>query len=222
MTPPTNGWGCDCGSDEENFEVRASSSAVELQTCTAFGSAGATASALLEFKSECVTLRERADFACVLVTAAVDGGSLSDAIGVAAGVELLPGAGATATGSATGRTALWLSPRCWLIHCAADEERALAEGINRISPEKLVHAVPFTDALCWLELSGPGGAALELLTEGGFVSLEQGGLAVGRAKRTLIAQIAAIVIHQTESLWLLGVERSRARYFVQWLAAAAA
>jgi heterotetrameric sarcosine oxidase gamma subunit len=135
--------------------------------------------------------------------------------------------------TAEGRAALWLTPRSWLIHCAPEEEVALADRVNRASPDMLVHAVPFGGALCWLELSGrrsgPGtgtstaaDAALELLTEGGFVSLERGGLPVGRSKRTLIAQIGVVVIHQNESVWLIGVERSRARYFAQWLTAAAA
>jgi heterotetrameric sarcosine oxidase gamma subunit len=79
--------------------------------------------------------------------------------------------------------------------------------------------VPFTDALCWFELSGDG--ALDLLTEGSFISLERGGLPVGRAKRTLIAQIAAVVVRRSESVWQVAVERSRSKYFVDWLSAAA-
>jgi heterotetrameric sarcosine oxidase gamma subunit len=118
-----------------------------------------------------------------------------------------------------GRTALWLTPRSWLIHCDLLEEGDLLERIAEAFPDRLAHGALFTDAVCWFELSGP--AALDILTEGGFVSLERGGLPVGHAKRTLIAQVAVVLIRQAEDSWLLAVERSRSTYFVQWLSAAA-
>jgi heterotetrameric sarcosine oxidase gamma subunit len=131
-------------------------------------------------------------------------------------VELPPVPGAIKTG--VKRLALWLSPRSWLIHCGIEEEMTLVARVNAASPDKLTHAVPFTDSLCWFQLSGA--TALDLLTEGGFVSLERCGLPVRHAKRTLIAQVAVIIVRETESIWLVAVERSRARYFVDWLSAA--
>jgi len=112
-----------------------------------------------------------------------------------------------------GRRAIWLTPRSWLICC--DSESELIERVESAFPDKLVHATLFTDALCWLELWGP--AAIDLLTEGGFVSLERNGLPVGHAKRTPIAQIPVVVVRESADTWLLGMERSRASYFVQWL-----
>ena len=62
-----------------------------------------------------------------------------------------------------------------------------------------------------------GAASIDLLTESSFISLERGGLPVGHAKRTLIAQIAAVIVHESENTWMIAVERSRARYFADWL-----
>jgi heterotetrameric sarcosine oxidase gamma subunit len=165
-----------------------------------------------------VIVRERADIGCVMLTSAVEGLEIAAAASAAAGVELPRDSGAV--GSGGGLAALWLSPRCWIIRCAIDEEPDLVARLSSAFPDKLAHATVFTDSLCWLELSGA--RALELLTDGGFVSLERDGLPVGHAKRTLIAQVAALVVRERESTWLVAVERSRARYFVTWLKAACA
>jgi heterotetrameric sarcosine oxidase gamma subunit len=115
--------------------------------------------------------------------------------------------------------AVWLSPRSWLVRCPIEEEGDVVRQVNSAYPDKLLHAVRYTDALCWLELSGFG--AFGLLSAGGFVSLEQAGLAIGYAKRTLVAQVAVLVVREAETVWVVGVERSRARYFMDWLRAAA-
>lgn len=197
--------------------VRQSGGPVRLQARSSLGAALGTAGAVAGFKVDRVSLQERADIGCVLVTAAVEGASVLSAVSEVARVELpsMPGR----FGRAGGRMALWLSPRSWLIQCRLAQEGVLVGGINGAFPDKLVHAVPFGDALCWLELSGA--TAGDLLREGGFLSLERDGLGVGRAKRTLIAQIAVIVVHESESVWVVGVERSRARYFARWLGAVA-
>jgi heterotetrameric sarcosine oxidase gamma subunit len=106
-----------------------------------------------------------------------------------------------------------------LIRCGVEEEWDLVKRLNAAVPGRQAHAVAFTDAICWFELSGA--AAHDILTEGGFISLDGGGLPIGNAKRTLLAQIAAIVVREGENAWLVAVERSRARYFAQWLSAAA-
>lgn len=161
-------------------------------------------------------LRERADIGCLLVTSAVDAAEIIDAVGPLAGVDLPRAPGMI--NSADGRAALWLSPRSWLIHCGVEEEGEIASRVNTAFSDKRLHAARFTDYLCWLELTGAG--ADGLLKEGSFVSLERDGLADGQAKRTLIAGIAAVVIRQSRLAWLIGVERSRARYFCHWLNAA--
>lgn len=169
------------------------------------------------FKSDGTALRERADIGCVLLTAVVNPAEVVTSATAVARVELPLEPGAVRQGS--GRTALWLSPRSWLIHCKIEEEMELVTDLNKCFLDKLAHAVPFTDALCWFEISLSG--ALDLLTEGGFVSLERGGLPIGHAKRTLIAQVAVVILRESESVWLVGVERSRARYFADWLIVAA-
>jgi heterotetrameric sarcosine oxidase gamma subunit len=161
-------------------------------------------------------LRERADIGCVLLSTAVDSADIAVTASHVAGVDipLTPGAIKTSPH----RKAIWLSPRSWLIHCNIEEEQELVTHLNAAFQERLVHAAAFTDYLVWFELSGSAG--LDLLTEGTFLSLERAGLPVGHAKRTLIAQIAAVVVHESESVWLIAVERSRARYFADWLIAA--
>jgi len=170
------------------------------------------------FNSARAVLLERADIGCVLLTAAVDGAAVIVAGSAAAGVDLPSVAGLITR--ADGRTAMWLSPKSWLIRCDVEEERGLVGRIRKAFPDHLCHATVFTDALCWFELSGPG--SLELLTEGSPISLERNGLPVGGAKRTLVAQVAAIVVRERENGWLIAVERSRSRYFANWLSAAAA
>ena len=186
---------------------------MKLEPQSTLGGAFGATSIVSRFQCDNTTLRERADIGCVLLTSAVHGDETVNSAIRACGVEipLVPGAVQTAAG----RAALWLSPRSWLIQCGVEEEAQLVARLNAAFPDALARAVSLTDALCWFELSGPG--SLALLTEGGFVSLERDGLPVGHAKRTLIAQVAAVVSRESQVSWLIGVERSRARYFVEWL-----
>lgn len=190
---------------------------MRLDQQSVFGGPFGTASDTRKFRSDRATLRERSDIGCVLLTTVGDSSeSVASACG-AFGLELPMAPGAVTVAARS--TALWLSPKSWLIHCDLNEEADLLERITAAFPDKRAHGVLFTDAVCWMELSGP--AALDLLTEGGFVSLERDGLPVGHVKRTLIAQVPVVVFHQAPDTWLLAVERSRAIYFVQWLSAAA-
>jgi heterotetrameric sarcosine oxidase gamma subunit len=100
-----------------------------------------------------------------------------------------------------------------------EEEMELVSQLNSVFPNKCAHAAAFTDHLCWLEFAGA--ASLDFLLEGTFLSLERRGLPVGCAKRTLIAQVATIVVRESKNRWLLAVERSRAAYFIDWLIAVA-
>ena len=163
-----------------------------LQPQSALGAIFGTASAVTGFSSDSAALRERADIGCVLLTTAGRSTDFAPAASRAAALTLplVPGEIATgASGAMTSsprRMAIWLSPRSWLIQCDIEEEGILVERLNRTFSDKLVHAVGFTDHLCWLELSGT--AAIDLITEGSFLSLERDGLPIGHAKRTLIAQ----------------------------------
>ena len=112
----------------------------------------------------------------------------------------------------TGGIVFWLTARSWLIHCDPALETEILGRIAESLPDKLAHGRSLTDAVCWMELSGP--VSLDLLTEGGFVSLERGGLPVRHAKRTLIAHVGVVLVHRAEDRWLIGVERSRARMSV--------
>ena len=190
---------------------------MRLEARSAFGTPLGTAISVSGFASESVALRERADIGCVLFTAGIDIPHAVDLGSAAASVTLPVAAGCVSTGSR--HTAMWLSPRSWLVQCGVAEELELVARLNAAFVDKGAHAVGFTDALCWFELSGD--AAGELLAEGGFVSLERGGLPVRHAKRTIVAQVAAVVTLVDQSVWLVGVERSRGRYFAEWLIAAA-
>jgi heterotetrameric sarcosine oxidase gamma subunit len=194
---------------------------LNLQARSVFGGEFGTSRVIDGFRCEGTVLRERSDLGCVLLTLAADTLELAATASAACGLALPAGPGAIAKGSgaANSRRALWLTPRSWLIHCGLEDESDLIERVGAAFPDKLAHAVSFTDALCWLELAGS--AASDLLTEGGFVSLERGGVPVGHAKRTLIAQVAVVLVHQGADSWLLGLERSRAPYFFVWLSSAA-
>jgi heterotetrameric sarcosine oxidase gamma subunit len=190
---------------------------LKLQPQSTLGGTFGAASFVSGFRSDSALLRERSDIGCLLLTAAVDTSAIFVAAGAVAGVDLPSEAGAIK--HCEDRKALWLSPRSWLLLCAIQDEIGLAALINRTFPEKQLHAALFTDYLCWLELAGP--QSYDLLTDSAFISLERHGLPVGHAKRTLIAGITAIVVREREDVWLLGVERSRARYFTHRLLSSA-
>ncbi|MDP3139674.1 MAG: sarcosine oxidase subunit gamma family protein [Burkholderiaceae bacterium] len=162
-------------------------------------------------------LVDRSDLGCVLVSCAVNAPEVAPACSEALGLDLPLEPGQTSQGG--GAVALWLTPRSWLVQCAIEDEGQLADAVNRAFADRTASAALYSDALAWLELQGPG--AWDLLTEGAFVSLEQDGLAVAHAKRTLVAGIPAVVLRSGDTQWLLGVERSRARYFVERLGAVA-
>jgi heterotetrameric sarcosine oxidase gamma subunit len=184
---------------------------VRLEPRSALGGQFGDASDIAEIADLAVC--ERADFGCLLVTAAIASADIGEKASAAIGVELPSSAGTVITHG--GRVAVWFSPQSWLILCGLEDEMGVVARVNAAFPDKLVHATPFTDSLCWFELRGS--RAETLLQKGGPISLERGGLAVGRAKRTLIAGITAIIIHKEEDAWHVGIERSRARYFSEWL-----
>lgn len=156
-----------------------------------------------------VVLSERADIGCVLLNATTDPARFYDPAGVLTGVELPRAPGAV--GRSGHRQAIWLTPRSWLVLCELEAEEVLVTRINAAFTDKSLHAAHFADYLCWLELSGPRSHAV--LRDSSFISLDRAGLSLHHAKRTLVAGIAAIVVSTGVDAYLIGVERSRARYF---------
>jgi len=190
---------------------------MKLEPQSVFGAVFGVSNTVLEFPATRTTLAERSDIACILVNCAIGMESVVARLEEVIGMGLPRAAGAMA--HAEHKTALWLAPRSWLIQCQVDHELQLASLINTAFEDKSAHAALFTDYLCWMELRGP--KAGELLADGGFISLELDGLPSGNAKRTLLAGIPVVVLHNGNDEWTLGIERSRARYFVDWLREAA-
>lgn len=165
------------------------------------------------FLSGGVAVSEREDKGCVLCTAAVNAkqiaGELSKALEL--DVPLEPGV----VSAAGERAVSWVSPRSWLVHMPVANENDVIIAVAGAFPNRHVHASRYSDQLCWLEIKGKGAEAL--LKQGGFVSLECGGFRIGNLKRTRIADISMFVWRQVADVWLLGIERCNARYFLDWL-----
>lgn len=162
---------------------------------------------------EGLSVSECSDFGCVLLTATVDITDFQQELLRLTGVELPLLSGLVV--QADGRYVVWLSPRSWLILCRLDEEPKLLDSINSNFPCRSIHASAFSDYLCWLSLEGE--AAEDALRQGGFISLANDGLPAGCARRTLMSGIPAIIHRKTAIKWMIGIERSYASYFSQWL-----
>jgi heterotetrameric sarcosine oxidase gamma subunit len=189
---------------------------VKLRPRTVFGGTVASRAKVPGFQGQDTTLLECADVGCLLVSSAIESSALTKALETLAGFAFPPTSGSIT--EATTRRALWLTPRSWLVHCPIDEEQILATRINQAFPDNRIHAAVYTDNFCWFDLCGP--QALSLLIEGGFISLEREGQAVGRAKRTRLGAVPVVVLHDSFQSWLLGTERSSAIYFADWLQSA--
>jgi heterotetrameric sarcosine oxidase gamma subunit len=188
-----------------------------LQPNSVLGGRFGQRSRIAAYNSEDSVLYERSDIGCVRLTSAVNAADVATYIEHAVGMRLPTEAGPIAAWE--DKSALWLSPRDWLIQCSLESESDIVGQLNAAFPDKCLHAVPYTDALCWLELAGDG--AHEVLADGGFISLQRQGLPVRHAKRTLLSHIPVMILRQTSQQWLLGTERSRAAYFLRWLCSAA-
>lgn len=156
---------------------------------------------------------EHSDFGCVLCSAAVDVSEIYKKMSKKGKLELPRQSGAVVRQGE--RTAIWLSPRSWLILCSLDDEPELIASINGAFPDHIVLASAFSDYICWLSLSGE--EAEDKLRQGGFVSFAEGGLSIGHAKRTLIGGIPVVIQRKSTTAWTLGIERSYASYFINWL-----
>lgn len=153
-------------------------------------------------------------YAHVLIVSAVDGTEAAAALNETCAITV-PTEPGTVCDEAP-YIAFWLSPRSWLLRVEQDGEASMLAAIRKGFPDRRVHVTPYSDALHWFELSGPGSAAL--LARGGFVTLSVDGLAVGCMKRTLIADVPVLIWRQAQADWSLAVERSRAGYMAGWFA----
>jgi len=160
-----------------------------------------------------VTVCERTDFGCLMLSSCVDDSAVIGRLEASVGCSLPRASGAVVVEGAY--TGIWLTPRSWLLLCPLEQEFALVDGVGLAFPERMAHASPFTDFLCWFSLGGDN--AENLLKQGGFISLAKGGLPVGHTRRTRIASIPIIVSREKSDDWLVAVERSRARYFHNWM-----
>ncbi|SNT75597.1 sarcosine oxidase subunit gamma [Paracoccus seriniphilus] len=158
--------------------------------------------------------QERSDMGAVLITVTGPGADFAADLAQALGCDLPRTHGAMAHSGDL--CAIWLTPRSWILLCPPEAEADLLGAVATAFPDRTAHASRFTDALGWLTLEGAG--VEDLLHQGGFISLQAEGLPVGHAKRTLLAGIPAVVLHEGETRWTIGVERSRCRYFTDWLA----
>ncbi len=169
--------------------------------------------ALLGACREDVSIVERDSDGCVLLTSAVEAEKIIEVLSRALTMNI-PTAPGTVSEEGD-RTVSWLSPRSWLVHTAADEADDVIEAVGRAFPERRVHASSYGDHMCWFDIKGKG--AEDLLRQGGFLSLERAGLPVNAIKRTLVAGIPLLIRRCAENVWQVGVERSRADYFVGWM-----
>ena len=168
---------------------------------------------LVGLKIPDLTLIERADVGGILVLVSDDGDKLTDQLETLLGVQLPRCHGAT--GGSQGHPTIWMTPRSWLVTCTHVDEAALCVKTAAAFPDRSVHATRFGDYLCWLELSGEG--AENALEQGSFVSFNTAGLEPQHAKRTPVAGIPAVLFRQSYQTWWIGIERSRAAYFLNWL-----
>lgn len=182
-----------------------------LDALSALGGAFGTPVALAEMTL--VDAQERSDIGAVLVTVTGPAAGFAKVLATALGCDLPLAHGATFHGDR--KRVLWLTPRSWIVLCAPAAEAGLVAAVTKAFPDHAAHASRFSDALGWLTLEGA--AVDDLLRQGGFMSLESGGVPVGQAKRTPLAGIPAVILRDTETRWTIGVERSRARYFADWL-----
>jgi sarcosine oxidase subunit gamma len=159
------------------------------------------------------TIVERDSGGCILLTSAVEAEKIVEALSRALTVNI-PTAPGTVSREGS-RIVSWLSPRSWLAHTAANEADDVIEAVGRAFPERRVHASYYSDHICWFDIEGKGAEAL--LRQGGFISLERAGLPLDAIKRTLVAGIPLLVWRCAKNVWRLGVERSRADYFVNWM-----
>lgn len=170
--------------------------------------------ALSSLDRSTIRVHDLAAQAHVLVVSAVDANDAVPMLRRNAGINV-PDAPGVMHDTEKG-TVFWLSPRSWLFRVAdTDKAVGVIEVVQAGFPDRIIHAALYSDALHWLEISGPGAAAL--LARGGHLSLEVSGFPVGHIKRTLIADIPLLIWRREPETWEVACERSRSRYFREWI-----
>ncbi len=160
-----------------------------------------------------VICKEHANIGCVLLSAAIDGAEIAVKAKNCLGYTFPLSAGKTIRSDDL--IYIWLSPRSWLLLCNPEDEAKICANVLAEFPDSLLHANPFTDYLCWIGLYGD--QSEDLIRQGSFIDLSKPELPVGHAKRTLVNDTAAILYREKSDSWFIGIERSRALYFYQWL-----
>lgn len=160
-----------------------------------------------------LTVTTCANLPCILCTAAVDAEKVADALShaISAPVPIHPGV----ISEHDERRVLWISPRAWLVLCPENDEAEVLSSVHSAFDDRAVLASRYSDHYCWFELAGD--RVEDTLRQGGFITFEPGGLPLRYAKRTLIAGISVLLLTVAESVWHVGVERSRVGYFIEWL-----
>lgn len=158
-------------------------------------------------------LREKTNVGAVLCTAVGPNAKLARQLEKVLGVGVPLSSSTVVEGQKL--RVLWLSPKSWIVLCTSEMENELVETISAAFSDHAVLASRFSDALCWLSLEGV--AAEDLLRQGSFLSFSAEGIRVGYGKRTLVAGIPALILREADTCWTVGVERSRASYFFDWL-----
>jgi len=158
-----------------------------------------------------VTVRD--DVHCVLCTAAVDAGTVAGPLANALAAPLPERPGTVC--EQDGRRILWLGPRSWLVLCSENDESDVLASVHSAFHDRAVLASRYSDHYRWFELAGD--QVDDTLRLGGFITFEPGGLPLQYAKRTLIAGVSVLLETVSENVWHVGIERSRAGYFLEWL-----
>jgi heterotetrameric sarcosine oxidase gamma subunit len=111
---------------------------------------------------------------------------------------------------------LWLGPRAWVaITGDVDAAGALAARIATQMRAAGGHAVELSDAHQSLRITGPG--ASTLLAQGCALDFDGASFGAGRATRTAIARMPAILHRTAAEAFLLHVDRSLASALWDWL-----
>lgn len=160
-----------------------------------------------------VAVSRRGDIGCLRIGIADDEEAVVSVLERLLDVGLPRRAGAVDVSAR--RRGMWLAPRAWLVHCELEREHGLATAVCARFADGRASALLYSDCLTWFELEGAD--AQTLLHSGGFISFEADGLPIGHCKRTILMGVTAVVYRTGRANWLVGVDRSRERYFTKWM-----
>ena len=113
--------------------------------------------------------------------------------------------------------AVWMSPDELLLFCARDEvEGRIARLSDALAGEHHM-VVDVSDARAVIEVAGPD--AQELMAKGSPVDVSDAAFPPGTARRTRMAEIAALLWRTDGETWRVACFQSFARHLFDWLAA---